>query len=101
MITRYAFVKLSDEHATPAGRAEVADVTRRTLAAVPGTLGVTVGVPACDHDALKWDLSIAVRFARFADIAPYRVDPAHRRYVDEFLAPRMVVIKAWNFETDD
>lgn len=99
MITRYVFVKLGDEYADEAGRAAVARETREQLAAIPGPTGVTVGTPASAHDASKWDLSIAVSFERLADIEPYRVHPAHRRYVDEYLRPRMVVIKAWNFET--
>ena len=38
------------------------------------------------------------RYISMADIEPYRVHPDHRAYVDEFLKPRMEIIKAWNFE---
>ncbi|RMH36529.1 MAG: Dabb family protein [Deltaproteobacteria bacterium] len=98
MIERYVFIKLSDAHATDAGRAEVIAKTRDALAAIPGVQGVTVGAPADEASRASWDVSIAVRFARLEDVATYRDHPAHRAYVDEFLAPRAEVIKAWNFE---
>lgn len=99
MIDRYVFVKLTAEHANAAARAEVAAHTRAALAAVPGVQAVRVGVPADEAATASWDLSIVVSFARIEDVEPYRVHPLHRAYVDEYLAPRTVVIKAWNFDT--
>ena len=31
-------------------------------------------------------------------VEPYRIHPDHRSYVDDFLKPRLAVIKAWNFK---
>lgn len=100
MIDRYVFVKLEDEYANGAARAEIAAHSRQALAALPGVVRVTVGTPADEAAVKSWDLSIVVRFARIEDVEPYRIHPEHRRYVDEYLAPRMQVIKAWNFQVD-
>ena len=59
-------------------------------------IGVEVGVPA-DPAAEVWDVSLAVRFERLDDVEPYRVDPIHRAYVDDYLASKAKVVKAWNF----
>ncbi|HUH02496.1 MAG TPA: Dabb family protein [Kofleriaceae bacterium] len=98
-IDRYVFVKLAAEAATPASREEIAAYTREALGALPGVQAVRVGVPADAAATASWDLSIVVTFARIEDVEPYRVHPLHRAYVDEYLAPRTVVIKAWNFDT--
>jgi hypothetical protein len=95
MIDRYVFVRLKKEHA--AERQEIADHSARILAALPGVVRVTAGTPADAPAEAAWDLSIVLRFASVDDVEPYRVHPEHRRYVDEYLAPRTEVIKAWNF----
>ncbi|MCA9547875.1 MAG: Dabb family protein [Myxococcales bacterium] len=97
-VDRIVLVKLDGPYATPAGRAEVAAHTRTVFAKLPGVTDLRVGVPADDAAEKSWDLSITVRFARLADVDAYRVHPDHRTYVDEYLAPRMQVLKAWNFE---
>ncbi len=97
-VTRVVMVKLNGEHQTEARRLEVARHSLEALGKVPGIEGVEVGVPADAGSAAAWDLEILVRFARVEDIEAYRVDPAHRAYVDDYLEPRMAVIKAWNFE---
>lgn len=97
-IDRYVFLKLAAEYATPAAREQIAAYTRKALAELPGVQAVRVGVPADDAATASWDLSIVVTFARILDVEVYRVDPRHRAYVDEYLAPRIVVIKAWNFD---
>jgi hypothetical protein len=101
MIDRYVFVKLTDAHASATGRAEIAAHTRAALAGVPGVERLTVGTPADEAAVKSWDLSIVVRFRRLEDVEPYQRHPDHRRYVDEYLAPRMQVIKAWNFEVSE
>lgn len=97
MIERHHYLKLKPEFATPEGRAEVAARCRAVLPGLPGVQAVVVGTPADDESAAAWDLTIMVRFAVLDDVAPYRADPAHRRFVDEFLAPRVEFKKAWNF----
>ncbi len=99
MIDRHHFLKLAPDFATPAGRAEVVARTLAVLPSVPGVVAVTAGAPADDATAAEWDVVIVVRFATLADVAPYRADPTHRRFVDEFLAPRVAAKAAWNFET--
>ena len=96
MIERYVFIKLNDEHATAGGRDEVAAMAERVLPRLPGVVSVRIATPADAHAAGAWDLSLAVDFATVADADAYRAHPDHRRFVDEFLAPRLAVIKAWN-----
>ena len=98
MIERVHLVKLKAEHATARGRREIIDHALAVLPAVPGVRGVTAGAPADPDAEQSWDLFIVVRFAAIGDIAAYRVHPEHRRFVDEFLAPRVDVKKGWNFD---
>jgi hypothetical protein len=100
MVQRIALVKLRPEHATPAGRFAVAERALEALRPIPGVLGVTAGPPADDASAKSWDVVIMTRFATVADADAYRVHPAHRRFVDEFVAPRAEVRKAWSFEVE-
>ncbi len=101
MIDRVQLLKLRPEHATPEGRAGVVERALSVLPRVPGVLGVTAGVPA-DADAGKsWDVLISLRFATLADVEPSSAHAEHRRFVDEFLAPRVEVKKGWSFETRD
>lgn len=95
MIDRFVFVRLKEEFV--AERDDIAEYSAKVLAALPGVRSVAVGLPADDHATAAWDLSITVRFASIDEVESYRVHPDHRRYVDEYLAPRMQVIKAWNF----
>jgi hypothetical protein len=100
MIERFAFVKLTPEHATDDGRRALAHQAKETLRPLPGVLALTVGLPA-DPDAAKaWDLCVNVRFANLADAAAYRAHPAHRRFVDEVVAPRSAARKGWTFEIE-
>jgi hypothetical protein len=96
MIERIVMIKLKDERADDAGREEVAARSREVLPALPGVRGVEVALPADPSTTRQWDLCLKVRFDRIEDIPAYADDPAHRSFVDEFLKPRMVVIKAWN-----
>jgi hypothetical protein len=95
MVERYVFLRLKKEHAGE--RDKVMHEARRALEQIPRVLGFVVGAPADDHARAAWDISIRVRFETIWDVDAYRVHPAHRRFVDEFLAPRLDVVKAWNF----
>ena len=104
MIERYVYVRLHEQYA--AERADIVAHTREVLASLPGIVQYAVGTPADGHSESAWDLSIAIRFASQDDIETFRDNPEHRRLVDEYLKPRMHVIKAWNFQlsnplTDD
>jgi hypothetical protein len=94
MIERIVLVKLNPDRAVD----EVADHSLEVLRALPGVRDVHVGVAADDRSSEAWDLSLVLRFESLDDVETYRVHPDHRGYVEEYLKPRMQVIKAWNFE---
>lgn len=98
MIDRIVLFKLKEAYAHDAARREVAAHSRQVLASVPGVEEVRVGVPADAAAGKSWDLSVVVRFASLDAVEAYRVHPVHRAYVDEYMRPRMEVVKAWNFE---
>jgi hypothetical protein len=101
MIERYVFIKLRDEHATDAGRAEVVAEAERLFPGLPGVVSVRVGLPADARAAKAWDVSLVVEFARRDEVAAYQDHPDHRRFVDAFLAPRVAVIKAWSMDVKE
>ena len=98
MIARVHLLKLKPEHATPRGRREIIDRALAVLPAVPGVLGVRAGAPVDRESEKSWDLLIVVLFQSVHDIDSYRIHPEHRRFADEFLAPRTEVKKGWNFD---
>jgi hypothetical protein len=98
MIERHVYIKLTDEHATDAGRAEVVARTLEMFPRIDGVVGVASG-KAVGDDLSKWDVCIAVQFERIEDVEPYRTHPVHLEYI-EFLRPRMDCLKAWNFEVE-
>ena len=63
-----------------------------------GGSGSWFGAPIDETSEGSWDLSIALCFESLEDVATYVADPDHRRYVDEYLKPKLAVLKAWNFE---
>lgn len=98
VIERHHYLKLRSDLAHPEARAEVVRRALETLPGLPGVIGVAAGVPADAEAERSWDVIITVRFSDLSEIATYRADPVHRRFVDEFLGPRVEVKKAWNFE---
>jgi len=98
MIERIVLLQLAEELRTDRDRREVASHSRDVLAGLPGVEEVDVAVAADDPTRERWDLVLRVRFASADDIEVYRVDPDHRRYVDEYLRPRLSCIEAYNFE---
>jgi len=100
MVQRIALVKLTPDQATPEGRAAVAERALEALRPIPGVLAVTAGPPADEASAKSWDVLIMTRFATLADADAYRDHPEHRRFVDEFVAPRAAMRKAWSFEVE-
>ncbi len=97
MVERTVLMKLKDDLANDAGRSEIASRLTRDLPGVPGVRGVSVQLPADPRSAKDWDLCLRVSFDSVEDVERYRVDPTHRALVDDFLLPRLEVIKAWNF----
>ena len=98
MIERVQLLKLKAEHATPEGRADVVEHALAALAGLPGVLGMHAGVPADANASKSWDVFIGLRFAALADVGPLSAHAEHRRFVDEFLGPRVEVEKSWTFE---
>jgi hypothetical protein len=98
MYERYVFIKLQDDHATAPARTAMAQHAQEVLSSLPQVRGLRVGLPAGEASVRSWDLSIALQFESTTDIEAYRVEPAHRTFVDEYLKPRMELMKAWNFE---
>jgi hypothetical protein len=97
VIDRYYFVRLRDEHAHEAGRAEAITRCRQALAGADEALTVTAGTPA-DASAQSWDLGIVVRSADLAALAALLARPAVADFFDRWLAERSVVVKAWSFQ---
>ena len=98
MIQRIALFKLNAENAQGGPRAQIAARTREVLAGLPQVRAIEVGLPADEAAERSWDLSIVLRFDSLEDAEAFRVDPAHRAYADEYMRPRVEVVKAWNFE---
>jgi len=98
MVERYVFLKLAEAHADAAGRAAVRDEVRRVFPGLPGVRGVRVGIPADAGAASAWDVVLIVSFDRVEDTSAYLTAPAHVAFADDFLAPRVAMKKAWNFE---
>ena len=98
MIQRIVLLKLNDDLATDEVRQEVAAHSRSVLEALPGVRSVQVGVAADPATEEGCDVSLVLHFDTVADLEPYRVHPDHRAYVDEYLAPRLAAIEAFNFE---
>ena len=97
MIQRIILLKLNKEFATDSGRAAVIDHSRKVLTALPGVLRAEIGSPADETSAESWDISMVLNFASTDDLEPFRVHPEHRSYVDDYVKPKLALIKAWNF----
>ena len=93
MIQRFCFVKLRAEDVPRR------DVLARALAARLESLGMParVGVPA-DDSAVRWDLSIVVEVATYADWQELAARPEVAAELAA-IARRGEVVKAWAFET--
>lgn len=98
MIERIVLFKLKDEYCNDAARDEIAARTRIDIGALKDVRSVSVGVPADEATKKSWDLSLIVRFDTLEDVEAYKVDPAHRAYVDDYMHDRIELIKAWNFQ---
>lgn len=98
MIERIVLFKLDAEHATDEARRAIAAHSKDVMRRVTGVQSVSVGLPADEASLRSWDLALVVRLASMDDLPAYAADPLHREYVDEYMAPKVAVRKAWNFE---
>jgi hypothetical protein len=97
MILRTVFVKLHDEWANDRGRSAIAAHAKSTLSGIPGVVRADVGFAADEPTENAWDLTFQVHFERFEDVEPYRVHPDHLAFLNDYLSPKAVVKKVWNF----
>lgn len=97
MIQRLVIVRLKEEYRSDAKRREVAEYSQKTLQAAPQVRQLKVATAADDKTLEEWDLLLAIGLDSLDDLEPFRVDPIHREYVDDYLRPKMAQIKAWNF----
>jgi len=98
MIERVVLIKLTDAEANAVGRQKVVSHARRVLPTIPGVLSLSIGTPLDAESAKSWDVSIIVRLTEPSDVARFKDDPDRRAFMEQFLAPRMSFMKAWNFE---
>ena len=98
MIDRIVLFKLKDELTTDDARREVAGEVKRVIASLPGVKDVRVGLPADEDAGRSWDVSLIVRFASHASYEAYRDHDDHAALIESYLGPRLVIVKAWNFE---
>lgn len=98
MIRRVVVLKLDCALATPEGRAEVTEHSLQVLRSVPEVVRVEVGSAADHATETAWDVCLLIDFESLEDLEPFRVDPDHRAYVDEYLRPKLKALAAWNFE---
>ena len=96
-IERHHYFRLTDAFSNPEARQETVRRTIEALQSLPMVRSISGGVPADEHAQDAWDLFLTIRFDGLDDVDAYRAHPDHRRFVDEFLGPRIAVKKIWNF----
>ncbi|MBC8871902.1 MAG: Dabb family protein [Planctomycetes bacterium] len=97
MIDRMVFVRFKEEYRTDTKRAEIASHSENTLRAVPQVRAIRVATALDDKTRQDWDMLLAIRLDSIEDLEPFRLNPIHREYVDNYLKPKMAQIKGWNF----
>jgi len=97
MIERHVYLRLLPEQRTECGLREVADRTE-ALTSLPMVRSLRILRAADERAQAAWDLCLVIHFDDLSGYALFRDDPAHRHYVDEFLAARTQVVKAWNLQ---
>jgi hypothetical protein len=97
MIERMVFVRLKDEFRNDRQRAEIASYSQTTLQQIPQVREAFAATAADDKTSNEWDLVLAIRLDSPEDLEPFRLDPVHRQYVDNYLKPKLSHIKGWNF----
>ena len=97
MIHRIVLAKFHPRYATDEGRAEAVEHTQKVFTDLSDVHAFVVGTPADEDSEVAWDLCLQVQFEDQERLAAYAVDVDHRAYVENFLNPRAVVKKAWNF----
>ena len=97
MIDRMVFVRLKDEYRSDAERRAIAAHSQDALRTVPQVRAIHVATALDDKTRQDWDLLLVIQLESVEDLEPFRTDPIHRDYVDNYLKPKMAQIKGWNF----
>jgi len=98
MIQRIVLIKLTEDLANDASRAEIGAETQRQLSGMPGPRAVVVATPADPKSAGSWDLAVTLDFDAVEDVPTYLDHPVHRAYVDDYMRGKIECLKAWNFD---
>ena len=98
MIERVVLIKLKPAYATDEQRAAIAAATAKTLPRAQGVRALRIGTPADPRTRRDWDLCLQVVLDDVDAVERYRVDPVHRAYADDYLAPLRERIHVFNFE---
>ncbi|MBL8945696.1 MAG: Dabb family protein [Myxococcales bacterium] len=98
MIERVVLIKLKPEYATDEHRRAIAATTATTLPGAQGVRAVRVAVAADGRTRREWDVCIEVVLDDIEAVERYRIDPVHRAYADDYLAPFKQKIHVYNFE---
>ena len=97
MIHRYILLKIKDEFSTAEWLQSIAEESLNQLSRVPQVVDIRIGKGVAGTSA-EWDMVLTVTLRDLAEIEAYRVDPIHRDYYENFLYPKLDIIKAVNFE---
>jgi hypothetical protein len=98
MIERVVLIKLKPEHANDEQRRRIAEATAEVLPKAEGVRALRVAIAADARTRKDWDICIEVVLDDVDAVERYRVDPVHRAYADEFLAPLRTKVYVYNFE---
>jgi hypothetical protein len=79
-------------------RAQVGQRLQAALLDLPGLEDVSVGLPADAPSSKSWDLSVILEFASEAAQNLVLADAPFRTLMEQELAPKFQVVKAWSFE---
>lgn len=93
MVERIMLFKLVDANT----RDEVAALTLKSLQGLRLLEELSVGLPADEASAKSWDLSVVMGFASESDLSKTLESPVFGGYLQNQMAGRYEVLKAWSF----
>jgi hypothetical protein len=97
MIRRFVFFRFLKPYRTEEAMGEIISRSHAVLGGSDDVVSYEIGTASDTQSLAAWDVSITATFMDQHALEAYIVHPAHRAYVDEFIKPRLEVIKAWNF----
>ena len=90
-------MKFRDDYQSPADIKIVLTELRKVLSINSSINAFAFRVGADSASCKAWDLSLTLDFLNMEDFENYQRDQKYIRLMEEFLAPKLEVIKAWNF----